>query len=196
METVTVEDKTSAVVVWTAVETRPVWSPANCVAETLTWLAEHGDVQSAVSMYLVLGGGRAGDAVGVERTKGLIDNAVLEHWFLSYIELLQRLQLFPIANEVLSLCPLAGVHSLNQQSTMVYSNCSRCGKPLFKTGGSWWCQVCRAPPATCAVCHSVVRGLFVWCQGCGHGGHVGHIREWMARRTWCPTGCGHHCQYH
>ena len=63
-------------------------------------VSEHGDVQSAVSMYLVLGGGRAGDAVGVERTKGLIDNAVLEHWFLSYIELLQRLQLFPIANEV------------------------------------------------------------------------------------------------
>ena len=41
METVTVEDKTSAVVVWTAVETRPVWSPANCVAQTLTWLAGH-----------------------------------------------------------------------------------------------------------------------------------------------------------
>lgn len=197
MQTVTVEDTTSKVVVWTAVDSRPLWSPSEITAETLLWLAEHGDVQSAVSMYLVLRGDvRPVDGAGVERTKGLIEDAVLEQWFLSYIEILQKLKLFTLANKVLSLCPLVAVHSLNQQSTMVYSNCTTCGKSLVKTGGSWWCQGCRSSPVTCSVCHTVVRGLFVWCQGCGHGGHMDHIQEWMARKTWCPAGCGHHCQYH
>jgi hypothetical protein len=45
------------------------------------------------------------------------------------------------------------------------------------------------------VCHAVVKGLFVWCQGCGHGGHVLHIRRWLEKRAACPAGCGHKCQY-
>ena len=64
MQTVTVEDKTSAVVVchipdtrWdtavassvTTVLCRPSWSPAAATKEALIWLAEQGDVQSAVS---------------------------------------------------------------------------------------------------------------------------------------------------
>ena len=32
--------------------------------------------------------------------KELLPEAVLEHWFLSYVDLLQRLQLFTKANEV------------------------------------------------------------------------------------------------
>ena len=32
--------------------------------------------------------------------RGLVEESVVEHWFLSYIDLLQRLKLFTIANEV------------------------------------------------------------------------------------------------
>ena len=28
-------------------------------------------------------------------------------------------------------------------------------------------------------------------QGCGHGGHLAHVREWYAKYDMCPTGCGH-----
>ena len=50
----------------------------------------------------------------------------------------------------------------------------------------------RRPP--CAVCNTAVRGLYVWCQGCGHGGHLEHLRGWFANHTECPAGCGHQCQ--
>lgn len=39
-----------------------------------------------------------------------------------------------------------------------------------------------------------VRGVYVWCPGCSHGGHVLHLQEWFASgNRECPTGCGHQC---
>jgi len=192
MQTVTVEDKTSSMVVWGAhaQDTRPSWNPAHATREALTWLAETGDVQNAVSMFMVLSGHRSKPH---DRVRDLIDDNTLEHWWLSYVDLLHKLQLFTIANEVLSQCILPSVHTQNQQSSTVYTGCTRCGRSLNRT---WWCNKCQAPAARCAVCHAVVRGLFVWCQGCGHGGHIKHIKEWIAENTLCPAGCGHHCQYH
>ena len=46
----------------------------------------------------------------------------------------------------------------------------------------------------CSICAQPVRGLYAWCQGCGHGGHLQHMEAWFARSTTCPTGCGHRCQ--
>ena len=100
MQTVTVEDKTSAMVVPSMVhaqDTRPSWCPSTATREALTWLAEQGDVQNAVSMYLALAGGRNNTQ---DRVRDLIDNVTLEHWWLSYVDLLHRLQLFTKANEV------------------------------------------------------------------------------------------------
>ena len=99
MQTVTVEDKTSAMVVWGvhAQDTRPSWCPSKATREALTWLAEQGDVQNAVSMFLALAGGRNNIQ---DRVRDLIDNVTLEHWWLSYVDLLHRLQLFTKANEV------------------------------------------------------------------------------------------------
>ena len=99
MQTVTVEDKTSSMVVWGthAQDTRPSWSPLSATSEALTWLAEQGDVQNAVSMFLALSGGRN---FPQEKIRGLIDENTLEHWWLSYVDLLQRLQLYTNANEV------------------------------------------------------------------------------------------------
>ena len=55
MQTVTVEDKTSDVVVWGVhgQDTRPSWSCGAVTADTLTWLAEQGDVQNAVDTHLL-----------------------------------------------------------------------------------------------------------------------------------------------
>lgn len=99
MQTVTVEDKTSSMVVWAshAQDTRPGWSSHQATRECLTWLADQGDVQNAVSMFLALAGGRNNPH---ERVRDLIDDATLEHWWQSYVDLLHRLQLFTKANEV------------------------------------------------------------------------------------------------
>ena len=52
-------------------------------------MADTGDLQAAVSMYIVL---------GQERTKGLaLDSDLVLAWFYGYIDLLQRFQLYNIA---------------------------------------------------------------------------------------------------
>ena len=46
----------------------------------------------------------------------------------------------------------------------------------------------------CAVCGMEVKGLYTWCQGCGHGGHIKHIQDWFVANEKCPVGCGHTCK--
>lgn len=38
-----------------------------------------------------------------------------------------------------------------------------------------------------------VRGLYVWCPVCSHGGHLEHLADWFAHEDVCPTGCSHRC---
>lgn len=38
-----------------------------------------------------------------------------------------------------------------------------------------------------------VRGIYLWCQGCNHGGHIDHMKAWFSHSIVCPTGCGHRC---
>jgi len=38
-----------------------------------------------------------------------------------------------------------------------------------------------------------VSGLYVWCQGCAHGGHLSHLKKWFSENEQCPIGCGHKC---
>jgi len=71
------------------------------------------------------------------------------------------------------------------------------GQPTGPHGG-WVYARSQAPTkvswlvSACAS-HQTVRGLFIWCQGCGHGGHVGHMQAWFATSAQCPAACGHLC---
>ncbi|KRX34644.1 WD repeat-containing protein 24 [Trichinella murrelli] len=50
-------------------------------------------------------------------------------------------------------------------------------------------------PAAIAELLKTIRGLFIWCPGCMHGGHLNHIERWFRSHNSCPTGCGHKCIY-
>jgi hypothetical protein len=51
-----------------------------------------------------------------------------------------------------------------------------------------------AQKPACSLCQETVGGLWVWCHGCGHGGHLDHLLEWFAHESAeCPSGCGHRC---
>lgn len=178
------------------------------VRDMLRFYAEQGDVQMAVSVLIVLG----------ERVRKDIDEQTQEHWYTSYIDLLQRFCLWNVSNEVVKLSTSRAVSCLNQASTTLHVNCSHCRRPMSSRG--WVCDRCasrnggagggqpRAPQlnrpsvlrchrcaSMCAVCHHVVKGLFVWCQGCSHGGHLQHIMKWLEGSSHCPAGCGHLCEY-
>ncbi|XP_039188076.1 GATOR complex protein WDR24-like [Crotalus tigris] len=131
--------------------------PANffnlIVHDMLLFYAEQGDVQMAVSILIVLG-----DCI----KKG-IDDQTQEHWYMSYIDLLQRFQMWNISNEVIKLSTCRAIHCLNQAFTTLHINCSNCKRPMSNKG--WICNRCRQCASMCAVCHHVVKGLFAWCQG-------------------------------
>lgn len=167
---------------------RPQLDPAPHIAGALRLHAELGDVQTAAVVMLVL----------QEHRSDLfpyIEESLQEHWLLGYIELLQRHKLWNVATEVVRCAWLNSVWVLSQQSTSIAVCCARCGR---RTRPHAACDTChpllRHTPDLCAVCHQVVRGLYAWCQGCSHGGHLHHMRKWMERYQLCPAGCGHSCQ--
>jgi len=134
------------------------------VLAMLDYHAGRGDVQTCAVVSQVLHS-VAPDLIPKERR---------QRWLLSYIELLQRLQLFELANAVIKSSDIERVSAMNTLSTSINQQ--------------------RPQGAGCSVCQLPVRGLYSWCQGCGHGGHAKHMRTWFQGNLECPTGCGHRCQ--
>ena len=92
-------------------------------------------------------------------------------WTMAYVELLQRLQRFELANGVIKASEDERVQKLSQRSTTIH------------VGGGGGSSSLGVPPrAMCSVCQLPVRGLYAWCQGCGHGGHAQHMRECCSPR--------------
>ncbi|XP_015122969.1 GATOR complex protein WDR24 [Diachasma alloeum] len=181
---VTVEDQPCQLIV-TAVPKPMFWNPARLVDEALRHHAAVRDVQTAASVLIALG----------ERRRELnIEVAIQEHWLLEYIDMLGRFKLYDVITQIIQLAWIPSVAQLNQQSTTIHACCTACTKPLQRA--AWLCDRCHTSRhALCSICHQVVRGVYAWCQGCTHGGHVVHMREWFRGNRQCPTGCGHLCEY-
>ncbi|XP_067618817.1 GATOR2 complex protein WDR24 [Eurosta solidaginis] len=163
----------------------PIWEPHQFVADSVMLQGDVGDVQTAISILI---------AMGDARKLLQIDDILIETWFQMYIDLLHRNQLWNEACEVVNLSWLRSVRELNQQSTSVHTNCGECGRPLAGSVG-WYCQKCKSMQSSkCCVCSLIVRGLYAWCQGCSHGGHLEHIMEYFTNHSKCPK-CGHLCEY-
>lgn len=166
--------------------------------------ADNGDVQTCVALCELLQLVKKDQSV---RIPGLDINLVRE-WYLCYIDLLRDMCLFSQASYLMRSCNDPFISALNQQSTTIHESCPRCGKPLPPTevaddsqGGPSRraCKNCLRRVGLCFLCHEPVRGMFVWCPGCGHGGHLDHALQWFGGlcgnvvREMCPTGCGHRC---
>ncbi|KAI0226598.1 SEA (Seh1-associated) complex subunit [Massospora cicadina] len=163
------------------------WDPSQVLTDLLTYYTDEGDAQLCCTIALVLG-----DRIPVLRRQR-------EQWVDLYVELLHRLRLWVPATLVLGHCGVPELAARNQESTTVYALCWRCRCPVLGNEavlGFWGCCRCRRPLSVCAVCHRLVRGLYAWCRGCGHGGHLNCYREWFAggpRPPECPGACGHPC---
>lgn len=88
----------------------------------------------------------------------------------------------------------------------IHESCSKCGKPLepsTELGGTarMVCKHCRRRVGMCFLCHQPVTAIYVWCPGCGHGGHLECAIQWFGGTEFeppqevCPTGCGHKCNF-
>ncbi|KAI9295853.1 hypothetical protein K502DRAFT_303240 [Neoconidiobolus thromboides FSU 785] len=50
----------------------------------------------------------------------------------------------------------------------------------------------------CTICQTFVKGISSFCNICGHGGHMNHMKEWFdtnfeGENAACPAGCGCNC---
>jgi WD40 repeat protein len=160
---------------------------ADVIADVLKYHVDNSDVQSAVSILIVLG----------DRIKNIVNERITEvdreSWYHSYIDLLSKFQLWNVMAQVINLSPLPNINSINQTSTTIYTTCGTCNRPLNGKVG-WICERCKTKPSECSVCHGVVSGLMAWCQSCYHGGHLIHMSRWFSENEYCPTGCGHQCE--
>lgn len=156
------------------------------ICSMLEQYVDQGDVQSAVSMMIVLGG----------KVKSKLALEQRAAWVHSYLELLSHFELWNIANQVIILnSDMDSVRCLNQQSTTVHAACDLCDKALPGDPSAGFCSNCLRFASKCCICDEVIKGLYVWCQGCSHGGHVQHLKEWFSKYQQCPTGCGHLCEF-
>ncbi|KAI8887732.1 WD40 repeat-like protein [Backusella circina FSU 941] len=158
------------------------WQHESVVTELLNYYTDQGDIQMCVTLYLVL-------------EKYLtVDNDRLEDWFNAYIDLLHRFKLWSTATAVIKACKIQSVRERNESATTINVACNTCFKLVMaSSGGSWACDKCHRLLNPCTICHQTVKGLYVWCQGCNHGGHLAHMRDWFAKEKFCATGCGHTC---
>jgi hypothetical protein len=168
--------------------------------ETLSFLAESGDVQLAVSLVLVLG--RDAEAVA--------GAARMQRWTAAYVDMLQRLRLWAPAAAVMLASGSADEE--RKAATMVTPACRACGADALRADGAVSagsggatattseaeaeprCASC-SRGAACAVCGQTVRGLCSVCLVCGDGGHLACMADWRrAGHRGCPVrGCGCGC---
>ncbi|KAJ2747746.1 SEA (Seh1-associated) complex subunit [Coemansia sp. BCRC 34301] len=156
-------------------------------ARSCEYYVDMGDVQTAVTAALLL-----------RNFIHLPNWHATEHWFQAYILQLDSYEEYTAATEILLAAPFDAVHDpITVQTTMCIS-CSHCKSQLavIPPFGMAWCTFCQRMATSCAVCELPVKGEFIWCHVCGHGGHAHHIRGWFEeqKQSSCPSGCGHICQ--
>uniref|UniRef100_H2ZMN8 GATOR2 complex protein WDR24 n=1 Tax=Ciona savignyi TaxID=51511 RepID=H2ZMN8_CIOSA len=153
----------------------------------------HGDIQTAVCLLVAM-------SSYPTHINLPLDDAETEHWFSSYLDLLFKNQLFVQHAEVVKLSRLPNIRMLSASST-IHTNCKACQRRLPNTR-SWSCDR-RSDhdhhvnkPVLCFLCKSVVKTLYVYCQTCTFGGHLGCLQAWVERskNRGIPTGrCSNHC---
>lgn len=84
--------------------------------------------------------------------------------------------LFSHATYLIRSCNDPFIGALNQQSTTIHEACPSCGKLLQANDGLSYdednnvrrtCRSCRKRVGLCFLCHEPVKGMYVWCPGCG-----------------------------
>eukprot|EP00741_Cyanophora_paradoxa_P003775 tig00000093_g3669.t1 len=164
--------------------------PGELVGSLLEYYSEVGDVQACATLALVAAG--AGHVFGEWAPEPLR----LRRFLVAYVQLLQRLEAWKAAHEVVrhygaALAAAAGPRAGGVPVSEDEMPCAECGAAM--PPGAARCGGCGRALQLCSTCNEPVRGLYVWCQGCQHGGHLHHLQEWFARSGLCPAGCGHEC---
>lgn len=167
--------------------------------DLLTELIDCGDCQHFVTcceVFREIDGGGILDLLTEE-----IGNLRVREGYVAYLDMLNRLELFALANEYIRKSKDSYISRLSQTGVIMRAGCAHCGKEmnsenLTTSTSASWCQKCKRCAGLCVFCHQPVRGLLHWCPICGHGGHISCTQQWFENHVMCPSGCGHRCIAH
>ena len=85
-------------------------------------------------------------------------------WFKNYLKILRMLDLHNHAAEIIKYCSFPEISSSSRMSTSYETRCGKCAKIIVDVPG-WICKKCSDIDSYCGVCHTPVKGTYVWCQG-------------------------------
>lgn len=115
-----------------------------------------------------------------------------ELWAWTYIELLTSMGFYINATNFVKNSQMKFFETLRKKITPFGAKCPSCKKDLPE-GGNGECSGCSFK-SKCSICRKKTRGMILWCQICGHGGHVKEMKKWFSEKNaTCPAGCGHAC---
>ena len=149
------------------------------VCEIIQMYSEIGFFQICALVFLVLG-----DTLCTQESL----TEICSRSIMFYIQALQHMKLYLEASAVIRLCPPSCIAK--------GINLDKPFRELNHVNTSF--EFTSIPPQKtphCCVCGLRVTGLSVWCPGCGHGGHIEHIRAWLEKSSQCPSGCSHICRF-
>ncbi|WWD20381.1 hypothetical protein CI109_104857 [Kwoniella shandongensis] len=112
----------------------------------------------------------------------------------AYVDMLERHRL-PIPAAYIrqhGLTPSLEITAQDEGMTHTF-HCQRCGKStgsLEDIGVEgkvfWWCKKCRMGAKICAVCRKRIKGLWMGCRKCNHGGHQNCMRLYLSHASLMP----------
>ena len=113
-------------------------------------------------------------------------------WKQTYTELLSSMGFYNYAAKFIKSSNVELFDSNLKKIERFIPRCLECKGELEKKKGGK-CQKCKNT-INCGICLMPCKGLHLWCQICGHGGHFREMKKWFQNRdSTCPSGCGHTC---
>ncbi|KAJ2083543.1 SEA (Seh1-associated) complex subunit [Coemansia sp. RSA 988] len=156
------------------------------VVDSCTHYANIGDVQTAITAALLMR-----NFIRLRKwsaTKG---------WICDYIDQLDQHQEYSVATDIILSSPFPDIQGHLAGYQVVVLSCTNCNSKIEPDPDTGYtlCSECDTVARSCTICEMPVKGRFIWCKGCGHGGHAEHMNEWfdIMHQNVCPAGCGHCC---
>lgn len=166
----------------------------------LLQLMDQGDVQHTVICHEILIYCKVAPLIMNNQNKGELTMNRMKEAYSVYIALLQRLNLYAIANVLVKHSHDVDLTTYSRTDTLMHVSCGKCEKEIAEptttsdTPPPVWCMRCNLCVTICSVCQQPIRGLLHWCPVCSHGAHLECHKRWFeAGNVSCPTGCGHNC---
>ena len=121
-----------------------------------------------------------------------LDSKQVRLWTGTYIDLITTMGFYNKANNLVKHSNLEIFEGLQKKLQPMHAKCSNC-KVDIEPMQQGVCGKC-GKSRKCGICQKSIKGLNLWCQICGHGGHFPEMKIWFEKpNASCPTGCGHVC---